>query len=347
MPFVAECIFCHRKLRAPDHAVGWSVPCPRCGNSFTLVASADGAPASDAVLPPLAEPGPIVAAATRPLPQSAPPAPVQPRRISPLGAAAFCLGSLALVSASLPLLDALTVPLAGAGAVLGLLGITFAQGSGRGMLLPALGSLVSVPVLVLGLLWPTVLNPTRMPGGATSGPDGGQLLAIPIGKEEGRPAGDMQDPEWVDAGKESVQQGDVRVRVVSAVVKTPELRQAPAGVARSRCLLIGIRVYNIGAERRIEYASWGEAPSDPATDQPELRDNAGRLYPLHSFGPAASIVGHVRRAGVKPASFINDVLAFEPVATDVEYLRLELPAAACGGTGKLRFQIPRWMLGSR
>jgi hypothetical protein len=38
MPFLSECTFCQHQVRVPDHAVGLSVPCPRCGNSFTLAA---------------------------------------------------------------------------------------------------------------------------------------------------------------------------------------------------------------------------------------------------------------------------------------------------------------------
>jgi hypothetical protein len=40
MPFIAECTFCTKKMRVPDSALGASLACPRCGNYFTLTASA-------------------------------------------------------------------------------------------------------------------------------------------------------------------------------------------------------------------------------------------------------------------------------------------------------------------
>src|SRR2546430_1407671 len=40
MPILAVCPYCQEgKVRAPDSAVGLSADCPRCHNSFTLVAS--------------------------------------------------------------------------------------------------------------------------------------------------------------------------------------------------------------------------------------------------------------------------------------------------------------------
>src|SRR5690242_15756916 len=41
MPFLAECVFCKGKVRVPDHALGRSVACPRCGSSFTLAPMVD------------------------------------------------------------------------------------------------------------------------------------------------------------------------------------------------------------------------------------------------------------------------------------------------------------------
>ena len=37
MPFVAQCPYCPALLRLPDAALGASIPCPKCQNSFTAV----------------------------------------------------------------------------------------------------------------------------------------------------------------------------------------------------------------------------------------------------------------------------------------------------------------------
>jgi len=52
------------------------------------------------------------------------------------------------------------------------------------------------------------------------------------------------------------------------------------------------------------------------------------------------VAGHVRTASLAPGKYVEDVLVFEPPAADVQSLRLELPAEACGRSGVFRFQIP-------
>src|SRR5262249_44558530 len=46
MAFIAECTFCYGKVRVPDGAAGMSISCPKCGNYFTLAASAQPPKAS-------------------------------------------------------------------------------------------------------------------------------------------------------------------------------------------------------------------------------------------------------------------------------------------------------------
>jgi len=66
-----------------------------------------------------------------------------------------------------------------------------------------------------------------------------------------------------------------------------------------------------------------------------------------SFGAGSVVAGRTRAATVVPGSNVTDVLVFEPPAGPVEYLRLELPAEPAGGSGTLRFHIPRSLIVDR
>ncbi len=344
MPFIAECLFCHRKLRVPDHAAGWSFPCPRCGNSFTLV----GSPESTTT----AHPGPDAATAVSaaPLPVTAPPVmatalpplprvPARPRRVSYLGLASFLLASLGLLCASLPPVEALSLPLAGLGLLLGGLGILLA--SGPALVLPGAGVVVSVGVLVVAGFWPELLDPTRAPAVARPGP----VLQMPVGKGNGL-AQPAEEEEWVDASRDAVQQGDVRVRVLSAAVQGVDFK-ALGPARRERCLVLALRVYNVGGERRVAYASWAEVGAGREADAPRLRDDLGRTYRRRPLGAGVTLAGHVAQATLPPGRHVDDLLVFETVPAGRDDLRLELPASACGATGTWRLRLPRSMVVER
>jgi hypothetical protein len=71
-----------------------------------------------------------------------------------------------------------------------------------------------------------------------------------------------------------------------------------------------------------------------------LRDPSGKAYPRKTF-PGAEVAGQVHRASIYPGQFKDDLLVFEPPPADVEYLRLELPAANAGAAGLFRLTIPK------
>ena len=56
---------------------------------------------------------------------------------------------------------------------------------------------------------------------------------------------------------------------------------------------------------------------------------------------------HVDGAGIELRRPVTDVLVFETPAARIKYLRLELPAAAVGGSETLRLQIPAAMIVER
>jgi hypothetical protein len=360
MPFIAECLFCHGKLRAPDHAAGWSVPCPTCGNQFTLVpmahppehykvTTAAGAPATPAA----AAAGLVHADSQAALPPRVQPLPPPPfvaaeeaaARSGPryLGVAALFLGSVALLCAYLPGPDVLTLPCSGLGLAAGLAGVLWALSLARPPILPLAGTVVSGVVLAIACLWPGVFNPLY--GGRADQPTN-QPRAVPMGRgSTGRSEAPAAEDAWVDASHEAEQRGDVRVRVLAVAVRAVPFKDpARARAARDRQLLITLRVYNLGAERRIPYESWGEPAAGREADLPQLHDGTGKTYRLWSFDPGVEVVGRTPHARLSPGKYVDDLLVFEPPTVFPEYLRLELPASACGASGTFRLQLPREMV---
>jgi hypothetical protein len=247
--------------------------------------------------------------------------------------------------AAVPPLDLLTVPLSGLAVLLGAIGLARAPAaSGRSFVPGLAGMLVGLPVLVLSLFWPDLLNPAHSALWGAARPDAAQPLAVPIHRGKGEVVVAPETPEWIDASTEAVEQGDLRVRVLSATVRPPDFKDATRKRGtRERCLLVAVRVYNVGAERRFEYVSWGN--DEPGSrEQSLLSDSLGNEYRLRTFADGAEVTGHLHRATLSPGGHVDDVLVFEPVPTSVEYLRLGLPAGTCGGTGTLKVQIPRSMI---
>jgi hypothetical protein len=361
MPFVAECLFCRRKVRAPDHAVGASISCPGCGSYFTLL---PGAPARAGHLrtDPAEHGAPTAGTSATGIEPEAPPdlgppapftalgsgAPEGRRRLSPLAVAALFVGSLALLFASLPGLDLLSLPCGGLGLLLGLAGLLGARASGRGLFLSAAGAGLSAAVLVVALAWPGLFNPLKGARARTT-PESEQPRAVPMGKgAAGRDSTPVAEGGWVDASRDTVQVRDLRVRVLTAVVRTiPFKDPARARAARDRHLLITLRIYNLGTERRLAYSSWGEPSPGREEEVARLSDNTGRTYRLKSFGAGAEVVGRSAHASLAPGKYVDDMLIFDPPAAAAEHLRLELPGAACGAAETFRLQLPRTMVQAR
>lgn len=150
------------------------------------------------------------------------------------------------------------------------------------------------------------------------------LNARGAGKREAEAGPD----EWVDLSRDAFQQGDVRLRLVSVLVRAaPRVRRAPP----IRDLVIGLRITNVGIERRIPYAGWSTA---------ELIDEEGIRYRSKGMAaPAAQLL--------PPGKYVNEVLVFEAPRTGGGRLRLELPGSGVGLAGPLRLEIPERMIDRR
>jgi hypothetical protein len=368
MPFIAECPFCHGKLRAPDGAEGRSLPCPTCGEPFTLAAMEKPPRSATFTATPATPGGPTLlpgtqtAVALPPLPAPVPQKQGRPggrrarQRVNLAAVAAFCFASVGVFSAAvagtfvLELAASAALSFAGLGLLLGLAGLLVARTTKLGGLkLSLAGTGISLALLLVLILQPALLGVYRVPllnllAPPPRDPTPGRTVVIPVGKEVPEPqSGEESEPEADVRGKE-LQQGDLRVRVVSVMTRAVQFKKpALTSPPLQRFLVIGLRLYNIGITRRIPYESWGEVGTGK---EARLTDEAGKSYRLWTFG-SAEVVGHVRSKNLTPGTILNDVLVFETPPGSVRSLLLELPVEAAGGTGTFKLRIPREAIVSR
>jgi hypothetical protein len=380
MTFIAECPFCRLKLRGvPERRTGESLECPRCHCAFTLAAMLHppqellraeipvGHKCVKTVEPVLAAGSDsATAVAARSEPKTVrkqideilaaelltpPPTPKvvdgSRRTYAPnrWGVASLVLSSLALILASVPPLNLFTLPLAGLGAILGVRGLSF-RGSVRGhspaksprLFLAATGLAINAALIAAVLLVPSFFGRPALGWPAGRNLEAEKYTALTIGKpgEGSHPV--AQESTWIDADKETVQFGGIRVRVVSVAMK-PMDAKASAGSKKNQpqMLRVKLRVRNVAAVRGVPFPGWNVPDADGTRQDAVLLDDAGKRCDERASAPVHSEL-------LRPGKFVDEVLVFAAPVRPVEFLRLELPAKAIGGTGLLRIQIPKKMI---
>jgi hypothetical protein len=235
---------------------------------------------------------------------------------------ALGLFGTAIVASQFPYGRYVAVPIAGLGlllAALSLLGLERRRWVGlAGAGLNALAILLVVALpgwLGLSARWVPDTNP-----------DAGPKPVTAVGREDGLPVA----ADWVDAKTAVWQQGDVRVSVTGVTVGPRD----PAAKRPDLVLRVGLKLTNVGVARAIEFAGW------PATPEggPALTTAGGESF---AHRPAAD---RAEPTTVRPGKSAEAVVAFAAPDKPTEDLRLELPAAAFGGTDPVRFRIPRSMI---
>jgi hypothetical protein len=385
MAFIAECLYCQAKIRVPEGSEGLSVQCPLCHNFFTVVAATRPRPAVEGTLfrprkkkaapaSPAGDPAVGSAAgslssyehvplplgdspageAPLPLPQqgilAAIPEGMQPRRkpLNVLGVIALVFGSAALVLASIPALDFLTLPLAVLGGLLGITGLMMRSDlDWLGPWVPAAGSGLSLAIVAVALFWPSLFGPHFGGYDPNADPNRNRYFTVPradvpLGRgrltvAEGPP---ITGPgsKWVDASRAEVQVRNVRVGVRQAAVAPVELNgKGQQHVTDEEYLVIWLRVTNGGLSAPFTYDGW-------STKEPraELSDGQATSYLQRSFGNGEQVVGQLaeRREVGKGGKYVDDVLVFAVPPENRKYLYLELPGSACGVPGTFRLAIP-------
>ena len=358
MPFVAECVFCRQKVRVPDGAHGSSVECPRCASYFTLVPADQSARAvkRHVEMPVVAPPAAVTTTAD---PESPQPAPVAhrvaivsadesagattgKRGVDPTGLAALLLGGAALLMASSSYTGAFVIPAAALAALTGLAGLFVGLTSPKPRwVLSAAGSAVAAGVLLVAWVSPGMLGPAY---DRSRQPVQGPLpvaRAVPL---PGQSAAAPADGDWADATRFALQVGDVRVQVVGAEVRPVEVQSGGrTRWTKEPYLVIHLRAHRQGGAREFSDNQWDQSGPVAQTAKPTLADLAGKQYALASL-ELRDVTAHKLNSTFFPVGVVDEVFVFEPPPTNVDALRLELAAEAWGGSGSLKFTLPREMI---
>jgi hypothetical protein len=272
----------------------------------------------------------------------------------------------------IPQVGLLSMPLSGLGLLLGIAGLVIAIiQRGRGIGFPIAGSAVSLVALVIGVFWLGLLGAAGKQNAAK------EIIAasgIDQNQEQNNLAAAKPSPgkeaPWADASKDAVQQKDVKVHLGAVVVRNVKIKDVlgEETVSPTKQLTIQVFVDNTNSTRKIDFLGWSgaatsavgladllgtgrtkgngtESPLAPERNAATLTDNFKNPYKRLTLELGAQVPGQITTpTSVYPGKRVEDLLVFEPPVDKVQFLRLELPATAFGGTGSLRLQIPKEMI---
>jgi hypothetical protein len=349
-PFVATCPFCGRQCHVPSQALAKKIGCARCWSFFvaapTLAAAVEAAALlgrTAFALPPPVPSGAASAVETAqqqitvamlppaPLPKARPAAPIRPlpsppaygrRRVEPFGAAALLLACAAFLCAAFRPLAGWLVPLALIALVAGIRGMVRTRRTDRFHRgIPVAGTAVALAVLLIGWFFPGLLGPHfQSPPVRHADPQRQAIfrMTLPGDSRTFEP----NDPIWANAARFALCQENVTVQVMEVICTEPG------------CLQVRVRI--TGPEHR------GLLKEE---NRPTLKDEPGSVYRLQKVEVVRPLDEDAEPGTQLAATDV--VCTFTIPRNDLPALRLELPAAACGGTGVYRFLIPKTMIQRR
>jgi hypothetical protein len=362
MPITARCPYCREyKVRAPDFALGQSVTCKKCQNSFTLVETEQEAPKPTSLHPsalgvkpqPVADP-PSTEIPSTPtdelreieisaepeveIPDETPAEAAKPefagrpqRRVErslPVALVAFVAGSVGLMLSQTGLAHFGAVGAAGVGLTLAVISLTIVR---QRWVVPIVAAGFNVLILAVVILLPGWLN-LRSWRPSSNREDTETVFAV---GHDGVP---RPPDEWIDASKLAWQRGSVRVSVGRVVVEPVELT-GPDGkkwMPKESYVHFRVRVKNVGVFGSVSLKDW-------APGAIRLTDSAGSSYPRKAFEPGWEPSGRIAPAKLGPSESAECLLFFDAVPTNVTYLRLEVSGEMFGAPGVVRLQIP-WLM---
>ncbi|HUR54844.1 MAG TPA: hypothetical protein VMZ71_11980 [Gemmataceae bacterium] len=345
MIIVAMCPYCRLGgVRAPQHLIGVSATCPKCGSNFTVMPDSGKhgwsnprveSPAATETRPhtvgsDVTEPSPVLEPRRVPG-RGVPVAPVSPPDEMTLPLVAVALFGPAVLATQLPFGRAIALALVVVAAVLALLGLA---SDGRARRVAQLGLTGHFVFAVLLLAAPYTLGLDRWS-------DADDPRNAPHSIDHA--TGDIGPADLIDASAASWEAGDVRVSVLSATLAPLELT-GPKGakrVTKEHALRVVVRVANEGVERRVELGGWALGQGDG-----RLTDHGGAELRPKKCDPGWEFSGRGRQpSSVFPGHSVEVSLAFD--APRPSGLTLELSGDAVGSPAPIRFALPDSFVNAR
>jgi DNA-directed RNA polymerase subunit RPC12/RpoP len=202
------------------------------------------------------------------------------RRVDPIGAAALFLGCAALLCAAVSWLCGFVVPLSCVAQCAGITALVRARRSARSRLtFPVAGTGVAGAVLVTALLFPGLLGPTFLSSKDRDVVDPTAIRRFPLPGSSAK-AG-AEDPEWADASRTGLQQGQLTVQVVDASVSRVEIVSAQNKKGKVQvCLVIRLRIQQLPGANPSAAMQRGDADLLKSEHRPILTDATGKVYVL-------------------------------------------------------------------
>src|SRR5262249_35204442 len=284
---------------------------------------------------------------------------------------ATILGLAGVLLSWLPVLALLSLPLGGLGLLLGIaaLVISIVQ-RGRGIPLALAGSLLSFATLIVAVLqlanaisFLRIGDPTNQSSVETVR----STTPSAISDQEKGAAQGAREPEWLDVRNGSVRLGDVGVKVISAVLGNVKIKNVLLGeetVSDRKYLCIRLEVQNLSKSHKLDFRGWSGADAGAlnlgdllgaakngkkvaenlagaAVYAAILTDDAHNKYNRLKLDLGSEVAGQVQgEKSIYPGTSLEELLIFEPPVAGAQFLRLQLPGSAYGGTDSLRLQIP-------
>jgi hypothetical protein len=239
---------------------------------------------------------------------------------------AITLGSIGFGLSQLPYGRISATVLGGLGLVVALISLSIME---HKRILPAVATGVNAVVLLLVLLLPSWLGITSWRP-VKELDDSGTVRAVGLTDGVASPA------DWVDVSKSAWQRDDVRVSVTSVSAGQIELvgPKEKRRWTKEKFLQVRLKVENVGVSRAIDFRGWSAGPQGP-----KLMPPAGEPVGIKTWDDAWAPATKPAAATLFPGRGAEQTLIFPSPTPGSGLLRLELPAAAFGGTESVRLQL--------